>query len=107
MPTIPERPESSETPKQQAEHPIFAVPKADMKGGDRNKAMQEVGPYLTLGFQMAMFVGIGLAIGWYIDKDSGSSFWMGILAAVGAGAGLVYFLMTVMKMEKEKKNKKH
>lgn len=105
MPITPEPPESGQSPKQQAEQPIFKIPGGG-KSGDRNTAMQEVGPYLTLGFQLAMFTGLGALAGWYLDKDTGSSLWTGILSAVGAIAGLVYFLRAVMKLSNKKTDKK-
>lgn len=101
---IPEHP-NTQTPKEQAEHPIIKLPGSHDSSDDKSQAMKEVGPYLTLGFQLAMFVAIGAGIGWYIDKDSGSSFWTGILAGAGAVMGLVYFLVSVMRLEKNSQKK--
>jgi F0F1-type ATP synthase assembly protein I len=96
----------NDSPKEQAERQIFRMPGTEKEADDKGQAMKEVGPYLTLGFQLAMFVAIGAGIGWYIDKDSGSSFWTGILAGAGAVAGLVYFLVSVMRLEKKSQKKK-
>ena len=96
----------NDSPKEQAERQIFRMPGTEKEAEDKGQAMKEVGPYLTLGFQLAMFVAIGAGIGWYIDKDSGSSFWTGILAGAGAVAGLVYFLVSVMRLEKNSQKRK-
>ena len=90
-------------PKHEAEHPIFHGPGNHKGKDDHSSAMKEVGPYITLGFQLAMFIGIGVAIGWYLDKDTDSSFWTGILAGAGAVMGMIYFLVAVTKLEKKKK----
>jgi F0F1-type ATP synthase assembly protein I len=107
IPHVPKSPspDVDQSPKDQAEHPI-SFPGSHRGENDQNQAMKEVGPYLTLGFQLAMFVAIGAGIGWYLDKDSGSSFWTGILAGAGAVAGLVYFLVSVMRLEKNSQKKK-
>ncbi len=106
-PELPEDPKSHRPidPKHEAEHPI-SFPGSNRGESDKNQAMKEVGPYLTLGFQLAMFVAIGAGIGWYLDKDSGSSFWTGILAGAGAVAGLAYFLISVLRLEKKGQQKK-
>jgi F0F1-type ATP synthase assembly protein I len=101
MDSIPPPPAPRPDPKQQAEQPIFKMPQGG-KMGDRNAAMKEVGPYLTLGFQLAMFVVIGVAIGWYLDKDTGSTLWTGLFAALGAVFGMIYFLRAVMRLGKKK-----
>jgi hypothetical protein len=97
----------SDSPKEQAERPIFEIPGGkDGPSDEKSQAMKEVGPYLTLGFQLAMFVAIGAGVGWYLDKGKDSSFWTGILAGAGAVAGLIYFLVAVTRLEKESQKKK-
>jgi hypothetical protein len=96
----------NDSPKEQAERKIFQMPGTQKEAEDKGQAMKEVGPYLTLGFQLAMFVALGAGLGWYLDTGKGSSFWTGILAGAGAVAGLVYFLTAVMRMEKKNENKK-
>jgi hypothetical protein len=102
---IPEDP-NTQSPKDQAEHPISFPGSHRGETDEKSQAMKEVGPYLTLGFQLAMFVALGAGLGWYLDKDSGSSFWTGMLAGAGAVAGLVYFLVAVMRLEKQSTKKK-
>lgn len=89
--------------KEQAERPIFDMPGNHKGKDDHSSAMKEVGPYITLGFQLALFIAIGVAIGWYMDKDTDSSFWTGILAGAGAVMGMVYFLVAVSRLEKKQK----
>lgn len=87
-------------PKTQAERPIFEV--FSKKGeAEYRSAMQEVGPYLTLGIQMAMFIAVCAGIGYWIDTPESSPLWTGIGAGFGAVFGLVYFLMAVTRLSKE------
>lgn len=99
-------PQVPQSPKDQAEHPISFPGSHRGETDEKSQAMKEVGPYLTLGFQLAMFVAIGAGVGWYLDKGKDSSFWTGILAGAGAVAGLIYFLVAVTRLEKESQKKK-
>lgn len=89
------------SPKAQAEQPIFDV--FSKKGEvEYRSAMQEVGPYLTLGIQMAMVIGVCAAIGYWLDSNYDSTpLWTGILSAFGAVAGLAYFLLAVTRLGRE------
>jgi hypothetical protein len=71
----------------------------------RQQAMREVGPYITMGIQLAMFIGLGVLLGMYLDEE-GSSFWTGILAGAGAVMGLIYFLVSVTRLEKQREKQR-
>lgn len=47
---------------------------------------------------------IGYYIGYLIDKES---FWPGVIAAIGAIIGLVYFIRLLLKIMKEEDKKKN
>jgi ATP synthase protein I len=58
--------------------------------------MEELGPYLQLGTQMAVSVLVCGAVGWFIDSKAGSTP-IGLLVGliVGAAIGLFQFLRAV------------
>lgn len=66
-------------------------------------ALRENGPYLTLGMQMAMTIALGAGIGWWIDKQNGTSLWLGLCAGIGAVLGMTYFILVVIRMEGKRK----
>jgi F0F1-type ATP synthase assembly protein I len=69
--------------------------------------MKENAPYLTLGMQMALTIALGAGIGWWVDKQSGNSMWLGIGAGIGAVLGMGYFILVVLRIDSKTKPKKH
>lgn len=66
---------------------------------------KEIGPYINLGWQMAVTVGLGVLIGWWIDMESGTKpLWVIICSLLGVVVGMYSFLKTVLTLNK-KKNK--
>ncbi len=70
-------------------------------------ALRENAPYLTLGMQMALTIALGAGIGWWVDRSTGSSIWLGIGAGIGAVAGMGYFILIVLQMEGKAKRSKN
>jgi hypothetical protein len=98
--------EIREYAERKASEPIFGKGNSRKNAEEYQKAMQENAPYLTLGVQMALTIAAFAGLGWWLDKENGTSFWIGICSGFGAIAGLGYFLLVVLRMEK-KKEKTH
>jgi F0F1-type ATP synthase assembly protein I len=74
---------------------------------DNAKIMQEMGPYMTLGIQLALTVLIFCGIGYWMDKHfQTGSLWLAILATFGSISSTVYFIMTVLRLQKQSDSKK-
>ncbi|HET9137302.1 MAG TPA: AtpZ/AtpI family protein [Candidatus Kapabacteria bacterium] len=94
---------------EQASPALFAsseTPQEINREKQYNKAMQENAPYLTLGAQLAGTMLLGAGIGWWIKSKTGDDIWLGIGAGIGAVLGLAYFILVVLRLEKEKAKKK-
>ena len=71
-----------------------------------NKILQEVGPYLNLGWQLAITVVLCFALGhWLDDEFSIFPVLTIILSLFGVTAGLVNFIRTVLKESKRQEQK--
>jgi ATP synthase protein I len=55
-------------------------------GKDWTRALREAAPYLGIGTSLAVTVGLGVGIGYWLDKKFGTE---PVLFLVGAGLGLV------------------
>jgi len=95
--------EIQEYAERKASEPLFGGAKSNDDSSEYRKAMQENAPYLTLGIQMALTIAAFSGLGWWLDKQNGTSFWIGICSGLGAVAGLGYFLLVVLRMEKKNK----
>ena len=93
--------EIREYAERKASEPIFGSRNYEDNNTEYRKAMQENAPYLTLGIQMALTIATFAGLGWWLDKDNGTSFWIGICSGFGAVAGLGYFLFVVLRIEKK------
>ncbi len=89
-----------------ASPPLFGGSNPETDDSEYRKAMQENAPYLTLGIQMALTIAAFAGLGWWLDKQNGTSFWIGICSGFGAVAGLGYFLLVVLRLEKKNEMKK-
>ena len=98
--------EIREYAERKASEPIFGKGYRKEDSAEYQKAMQENAPYLTLGIQMALTIVAFAGLGWWLDKENGTSFWIGIFSGFGAVAGLGYFLFVVLRLEKKKEEKK-
>ena len=97
--------EIQEYAERKASPPLFGAGKSSDDSAEYRKAMQENAPYLTLGIQMALTIAAFAGLGWWLDKHFGTSLWIGICSGFGAVAGLGYFLLVVLRMEKKKESK--
>lgn len=71
------------------------------------KSIREVGPYLSLGLQLAITIVAMVILGSWLDKkfQSGYAFTL-IGGIVGISAGLYNLIKTVNDLEKRNKNEK-
>lgn len=68
---------------------------------EQQKALQETGPYMTLGIQMVISVLVFFGIGYWLDHHfKTGSLWMVILTSFGAVSSLTYFIVTVIGLQK-------
>ena len=98
--------EIQEYAHRKASEPLFGGGSPGEDGAEYRKAMQENAPYLTLGIQMALTIVAFAGLGWWLDKQYGTSLWIGICSGFGAVVGLGYFLLIVLRIEKKNESKK-
>ncbi len=68
---------------------------------------KELAPYMNLGIQWGVTVGLGALLGWWLDKHFDSSpLWIIICSLAGVLIGMYTFFKTVLDLEKKKKQKK-
>lgn len=68
---------------------------------------KEIGPYINLGWQIAVTIGLGVLIGWWIDSESGTKpLWLIICSLLGVVVGMYSFLKTVLNLNKKKSKTK-
>ncbi|HET6400538.1 MAG TPA: AtpZ/AtpI family protein [Candidatus Kapabacteria bacterium] len=73
---------------------------------DQQKALQETGPYLTLGIQLVLTILIFFGAGDWLDHHFHTTpLWIAIFTTVGAIASLTYFIVTVLRLQKNSENK--
>lgn len=81
-----------------------------MPGNDDEKLggkLQSVGPFLTLGLQLAVTVIVFFFIGRYADDKLGTKPWMMIAAIfIGSVGGMIKFFHTVMELSKKEQEHK-
>ena len=93
--------------REAASKPIFGSHsrKQEEDEAEYRQALKENGPYLTLGFQLAITIALGALIGWWIEGSDGNGMGVGIGAGIGSVLGLGYFLKTVLMLEKKNEQK--
>jgi len=64
---------------------------------------KEIGQYLNLGFQLAVAVGLGIAIGYWLDKRLGTT---PLLLLLGLSLGAVAGFLNIYRIVYPPKNKK-
>jgi len=68
------------------------------------KSLRDVGPYLTLGLQLAVTIVAFVLIGSWLDKKFSQNFIFTLIAGVlGIGIGLYNLIRTVTFLEKRSK----
>ncbi len=72
----------------------------------QQEILQETGPYLTLGIQLALSIALFAGAGYWIDHAFGTSpLWLAIFAVFGAISSLAYFIVTVLRLSKKEETK--
>ena len=89
---VPRRSGSAPTPMSDAE--------------EQRKVMQETGPYMTLGIQLALTMVLFYVVGAWIDRQNGGgALWTAVLTGFGAVAGVIYFILTVTQLGKQEEER--
>ena len=80
--------------------------RAGKSARDRGRALREAGPYLGLGTTLAATVGVGVAVGHWLDGRLGTEPWF-LLAGgiVSLGAALTYFFRKVSDLSRQGRNR--
>jgi ATP synthase protein I len=59
--------------------------------------MRAMGPYLSLGWNFAVTVGLGLLAGWWLDRKLRTGPWLTVIGiALGIAAAFVQFFRVVL-----------
>jgi hypothetical protein len=78
----------------------------EREAAEQQKAMREMGPYMTLGIQLALTILVFFGIGYWLDnRFQAGNLWRVICTGFGAFASLVYFIVTVMRLTKNEETK--
>ena len=78
-----------------------------MKETDSKEIYKSVAPFLNLGLQMAITIGIFVFGGWWLDNRFDTSpLWTLILTAIGIFGAFYSFIKKVSNLEKSENNKK-
>jgi ATP synthase protein I len=69
---------------------------------DERSAVRAVGPYLTLGIQLALTIVVVFFIGRWLDAKFGTTPWLMIAALfIGCTGGMIQFIRTVNALTKQ------
>jgi ATP synthase protein I len=78
----------------------------DVKGQGEEiaSAYRKAGPYIDASWQLAGSVGLGTALGWFLDKKLHTGPWLLVVGAlVGIGIGFFTFFRILMNLDKRKR----
>ena len=71
---------------------------------DNKKIMSQMAPYLNMGWQLAITMGLMVLLGWWLDKKLNTSPYLIVGCSLfGIFAAMYNFFKTIMKLEKENK----
>jgi F0F1-type ATP synthase assembly protein I len=66
------------------------------------KALREAQPFIWLGWIFACATGLGVLVGWLLDRKFGTHpLFILIFSLLGIAAGFVHFIRTVMNWKKK------
>jgi ATP synthase protein I len=72
-------------------------------GEDIASAYRKAGPYIDASWQLIGSVGLGTALGFWLDKKLHTSPWLLVVGALfGVGAGFYLFFKILMNLSKRK-----
>jgi hypothetical protein len=75
--------------------------RAQREMAEQQQALQETGPYMTLGIQLVLTILAFFGIGYWLDHHfKTGSLWTAIFAGFGAFSSLTYFIVTVIRLQK-------
>ena len=78
-----------------------------MATGSNRKILQQLGPILNLGIELAVIMGVFGVIGWFLDNAFGTSpLLLVVLLVVGAAGGMYRFIRTALKAGVQKTDEK-
>ena len=67
-----------------------------------SESLRKVGPYLNIGGMFAGCMVVGVALGWWLDKELDTSPWMLLGGSLlGIVSGFYHFIKVVMKLDKK------
>lgn len=68
----------------------------------KDSAWRELAPFMNIGIELAVTVGVFGLIGWFIDKYAATSpLWFIALLVIGVIVGMTKMLQTVLKANKK------
>jgi F0F1-type ATP synthase assembly protein I len=84
---------------------VAGWPMVYKKGSDRHKLIKEVGPYINLGWQLVITIGLGALFGYWLDGRLDTKPAMTVVfSLLGVVVGMYSFLKTVLNIDKKKKS---
>lgn len=70
----------------------------DPRKNSRQSTMQQLGPYMGIGIQLAAAMTAFGALGWWLDTKLDTTPWLLVVGVtVGAVGGMISFIRTAMK----------
>jgi len=74
---------------------------------EKKQIYQSVAPFINLGLQMAITIGVFVVGGWWIDKQFDTSpIWTLVLSAIGIFGAFYSFIRRVINLEKQNDKQK-
>ena len=69
------------------------------------ESLRKVGPYLNIGGVFLGCMVLGVALGWWLDKELGTKPWMLLAGSLlGMASGFYHFFKVVLRWGDEKKD---
>ena len=69
------------------------------------ESLRKVGPYLNIGGVFLGCMVLGVALGWWLDKELGTKPWMLLFGSLfGMASGFYHFFKVVLRRGGEKKD---
>lgn len=74
--------------------------------GSNRKILEQLGPFMNLGIELAATIGIFGVIGWFLDKTFDTSpIWLVVLLVIGSVGSLYKFIRSALKANKQQQTK--
>jgi F0F1-type ATP synthase assembly protein I len=73
----------------------------------KNEIYKSVAPFINLGLQMAITIGVFVLAGWWLDKHFDTSpLWTLVLTCLGIFGSMYSFIRKALKIDNNKDNSK-